>query len=151
MRRLVLILGCLLVASPAMAQAPCSASGTTYTCQAGSPHTASWDYAGLVAGDVFKLLVDGAQVGPDIPATNGTVQVQFGAMLPAKATGYVVVVQAVRGASAASSAPITLVLTPAPISPPTNLKIVEVIMRGLDVAGNELWRHVTQMSVTAGQ
>src|SRR6185503_6277613 len=127
------------------AQRPCTnPSPAVFSCTAGLPATAAFDYTPVVEpGDVFKLYVNGAQVGPDLPAqTAANIQVSFGATLPVGS--YQIAVAIVRPAATppeSLSPPITLLLTPpAPTVPPSNLRIVEVIMRGLDVAGNELWR-----------
>jgi len=144
--RLLCVLILAFVPALAFGQSPCTSPTPqtippTFTCQAGIARSAQFDYNGLTTGVVFRLLVNGAQVGADVPATTGTVQVQFGATLPAGS--YTVVVQAVAGSSIVPSAPITLVITPT-VTAPSNLKIVEVIMRGLDLAGNELWRQTVQ-------
>jgi hypothetical protein len=124
----------------------CTVAGTTYTCHQGLPHTAEFDYAGLIAGDVFRLYVNNAQVGADVPATNGTVQVTFGATLPVGS--YTVAVSAWRQSMEARSTPVTLVLVNAPPSAPGNLHIVEITMRGLDLARHVLWEHRFETQVT---
>lgn len=156
MKALILLL--LLVATAsASAQVPPSActsptpqtSPPTFTCVTGSALTALWDYADpTIPGDVFRLYVGGVQVGPDIPARTATsISVQFGAGLPMGS--YTVAVSTVRpGAIPAESArsPVTLVLTAPPAPPPTNLRIVEITVRGLDSAGNVLFEEIHRMT-----
>lgn len=152
-----LMLAFLLIGSYAHAQS-CTAPSPqtdppTFTCVAGQARTAAWDYAGLVEpGDVFRFRVNGAQVGADIPAQRASnISIQFGAALPVGT--YVLKVSTARsGLSEFDSTPISLVLTaqPAPNPvPPTNLRVVEVITRGRDSAGNLLWEQSTQMVVQA--
>lgn len=122
----------------------------TYMCAAGFPRAATFDYnSGVLPGDVFRLYVGTSQVGPDVPATAGVnIQVQFGSTLPAGT--YDVAVSIVRPAALVSemkSAPVRLIIVPPNAATPSNLRIVEVIMRGLDVAGNVLWEHTASMQV----
>ncbi len=155
----ILCLSFSLIGSFAQAQTCTSPSPQTtpptVTCQAGQARTAAWDYTGDVqAGDVFKFYVNGAQVGSDIPAQRTTnISVQFGATLPAGS--YTLKVSTARpgsGLAEAETQPLTLVLTAPPPPPPiapSNLRVVEVIMRGKDQAGNVLWEQSTQMVVQA--
>jgi len=124
----------------------------TFACLTGSNLTAMWDYTdAVIPGDVFRLYVGGMQVGPDLPARTATgVSVQFGAMLPPGT--YTVAVSIMRpGASPSESAriPLTLIMAAPPLTQPpapTNLRVVEIIMRGLDSAGLVLWEHTERMS-----
>lgn len=159
--RVCFVLAGLFSASLAHAQTPCisptpQTTPPTFTCQTGSAHTLLWDHVEpVITGDVFRVYVNNAQIGADIPARTATgISVQFGATLPP--ASYVVAVSLFRPAAAnpeARSAPITLVMVPSPVAnptvPPGNLRIVEVIMRGKDLAGHILWTHTAEMVVPA--
>lgn len=124
----------------------------TFTCQIGVSRSLAWDYTfAVLPEDAFRVYVDNAQIGPDIVASTGTnLSVQFGATLPAGK--YTVVVSSVRPGAAvpeSKSAPVSLVMVPPNPQPPSNLRIVEVIMRGKDVAGNVIWEHRAEMAVSA--
>jgi hypothetical protein len=104
--------------------APCTSIGTTFTCQIGSPRTLSFDAGGeVLVGDVFKLHINGPQVGTDIPGVVGTVayQIIFGATLPVGS--YAVVVGTTRSPFAeVLTAPITLVMIAVPPTAPIAAK-----------------------------
>lgn len=129
----------------------------TFTCVSGVARTLAWDQFGtdVLPGDVFRAFLNTAQVGPDIPAAVGTnFSIQFGATLPVGS--YAVTVALVRPGTVTTerrSDPITLVITAPTPSPPTippsNLRVVEVIMRGRDQAGHLLWEHTAEHVVPA--
>lgn len=167
MRQLFLAVCLGLVPGLGQAQVPCTSPTPqtvppTFTCHTGVARTVAWDHQpapvdgqpDIQPSDVFRLFVDGVQVGIDIPARIGTsISVQFGATLPAGT--YAVAVSTVRpgaGIPEARSTPLTLVLIPPPPPgppPPTNLRIVEVITRLKDIAGNIIWTHTAEMVVPA--
>jgi hypothetical protein len=97
--------------------------------------------------------VNGAQVGGDIPATIGTgLTVQFGSTLPVGM--YTVTLSTVRPGAAVpeASAPLSWVMgAPPPPNPqpPGNLRVVEVITRLKDLAGNIIWQNTAEMVVPA--
>lgn len=154
--RVVVVLVGLLAATRARAQTPCTSPSPqttppTFTCQTAPAHTARWDYtAEVLAGDVFRLYVNGLQVGADIPAQMALgVTVDFGgAMTPGTYTVAVSLVRPSTVVAESARTPVTLVVVSPNPSPPTNLRIVEVIMRGLDGAGTVLWEHIERMTAS---
>ncbi len=156
LRVLALMFVCAWAVARAQSPPPCTTptpqtTPSTFTCQSGADRTLLWDYSDtVIAGDVFRLYVNAAQVGADIPARTATgISVQFGATLTPGS--YTVAVSLVRpGAVIPESVrvPVTLVLVAPPPNPlpPTNLRVVEVIIRGLDNAGLVLWEHTERMT-----
>ena len=155
MRRLFFLLAFLSVPTVVLAQTPpCTVPSPqttppTFTCISGFARQASFDYSGLQPGDVFRLYVNTAQVGADIPAINGTVQIQFGSTL-APGT-YAVAVAAFRASAPPEvrSTPVSLVIIAGAPNPPANLRIVEVTIRVFDVAGNLQFEHTETTSLKA--
>jgi hypothetical protein len=143
-RRLVFLalVSALFLPLPATAQTPCEVTGTTYTCVQGEPRTARFDVVPMV-GDSYRLMVNAIQRGPTVDSDGETaaIEVSFGAAGLSEGT-YTIAAEAFNVTGVATSDPITLMIVappPAVPAPPTSLQLVDVIMRGLDVAGNVLW------------
>lgn len=147
MKRLLLLAVFCVCCLPHVAFAACTGTAPTFTCTSGAAVKAVFDWAdaNAQASDKFRLYVNNAQVGADIPAMPASaIEISFGATLAPGS--YQVQVAVYRAPTEVRSTAVTLILTAPPPTPPTGLHIVEVIIRGLDVAGNELWTRTVWMS-----
>jgi hypothetical protein len=115
---------CLLLVAPILAQNATLTTGQTFTLSA--------DHDG-VNTTAYRVYVDDAQVGPDIPVSalaNGTVTTS---PLPALAEGtHAVRLAAVGPGGETKSDPLSIVVTLPPPSKPTNLRITAVVSIGAD-------------------
>lgn len=141
MRRVLFLVAVLcLLASGASAQTPCTTpvpqtTPPTYICEVGSPRTARFDPpAGFLAGDQYRLYLDNAQVGPNVPAVAGTaaVNIQFASTPVGSHTVQVSTYRstAAPGSQETKSTPVTLQSVNVPPGSPGNLQIVMQLLDG---------------------
>lgn len=117
---------------------------TAYTCYGTLPFKAAFDASAPLAGDVYRVHIDGPQVGADFAAVPGaTAVVLTVAGLAVRAAPYVLTVGHVRPPNAeVLSTPVSITMVdipPQPPPPPGNLRIIAELMND---TGQVLARYV---------